>query len=97
MPSPAVRQQITEEDVRKFVLPGTPRDTIINRFGEPISEDKNPVFEDHSTDVDTILYFDFGPPQKGKEENYAFCGFEVFLKNGKAVKWSAIHRSVSRH
>ena len=85
--------QYTEDDVRKFVLPGTPREAIIQRFGEPEYVSKNPKFEDGSTDVDEIIYFSLPDPSPGVKEDFVFGGFQVGLKNGKAVDWLSSHRS----
>src|SRR3989442_9868305 len=79
--------QYTEDDVRRFVLPGTTREAIIKRFGEPIVDEKNPKFDDGSTAIDEIIYFDLPSPNPPVEENWAFAGFQVRLKNGKAVQW----------
>jgi hypothetical protein len=91
----AIRQQYSEDDVRKFVLPGTPRQAIIERFGDPVHDEKNPKFEDGSTDVDEILYFHLPLPPPGTKEDFVFSGFQVGLKNGKAVYWLSSHRSSS--
>ena len=92
-PSPALGDEpYTEDDVRKFVLPGTSREAIIKRFGEPINDWKNPTFEDGSTDIDEILFFDLPGPNPPVEESWVFSGFQVRLKNGKAVQWMSSHR-----
>jgi hypothetical protein len=78
----------TEGDVRKFVLPGTTREAIIKRFGEPTSVEKNPRFDDGSTNVDEIIYY-FLPlsswPRTGGDQR--FTGFQVSLKDGKTIDW----------
>jgi hypothetical protein len=84
----------TEEDVRAFVVPGTPREAIIQRFGQPFSTEKDPKFEDGSHPADEILYFNLPLPNPPKEEQWVFSGFQVWLKGGKAVKWMASHRDV---
>jgi hypothetical protein len=87
-------QTYTEDDVRNFVLPGTSREAIIKRFGEPQHQDKNPIFEDGSTAIDEIIYFDLPFPNPPREERWAFAGFQVRLKNGKAVDWMATHQDI---
>jgi hypothetical protein len=82
----------TEEDVRKFVVPGTARDAIVERFGSPVYVQKNPKFEDGSTNVDEILFFSLPEPRPPQNESWVFSGFQVSLKDGKAVRWSASHR-----
>jgi len=84
----------TEQDVRSFVVPGTPLEAIIQRFGQPTYVEKNPKFEDGSTEIDEIVYFDLPLPPPGVKEDYAFAGFQVRLKNGKAVNWFSTHRSI---
>ena len=83
----------TEQEVREFVVPGTPLAAIIKRFGEPSSDEKNPRFQDGSTDIDEIVYFDLPLSPPGVRENFVFSGFQVRLKKGKAVVWFATHRS----
>jgi hypothetical protein len=87
------RQQYTENDVRNFVIPGTPRDAIITRFGEPVVVEKNPKFEDGSTDIDEILDFYLPSAPRGTKEDFVFAGFQVYLRDGKAVQWMSNHRS----
>ena len=84
----------TEDEVRKFVLPGTSRDAIVERFGRPIYVQKNPKFEDGSTDIDEILVFSLPAPNPPTNESWVFSGFQVRLKDGKAVQWSASHRDI---
>ncbi|SRR6266404_1510272 len=84
----------TEDDVRKFVLPGTTREAVIQRFGQPVYNQKNPKFEDGSQRADEILYFDLRPSNPPREERWVFAGFQVWLKDGKTVKWMATHRDV---
>ena len=81
----------TEEDVRKFVVPGTSRDAIIARFGDPGIDERNPKFEDGSTNIDEILYFRLPLPNPLRNEEWAFSGFQVRLHSGKAVDWAASH------
>jgi hypothetical protein len=90
---PATRPPYTEEDVRAFVQPGTSREAIIKRFGEPINDWKNPKFEDGSTDIDEIIFFmlPFEPRRGPPPEDSVFAGFQVRLKDGKAVEWMATH------
>jgi len=88
------RRDYTEDDVRKFVVKGTTREAIIAKFGEPFDDEKNPKFEDGSTKIDEIIYFTLPPPPAGVKEDYVFSGFQVRLKEGKAVEWFASHRSV---
>jgi hypothetical protein len=83
----------TEDDVRNFVLPGTSREAIIQRFGEPVIVEKNPKFEDGNTNVDEIILFRLPPSPPGTKEDYVFAGFQVGLKNGKVVDWISTHRS----
>jgi hypothetical protein len=87
------RQLYNEEDVRKFVLPGTPLTAIIQRFGQPLDDEKNPKFEDGSTNIDEIVYFLLPPPLPGKTEDFEFSGFQVHLKAGRAVDWLPSHRT----
>jgi hypothetical protein len=91
--SRSASSKYTEDDVRKFVLPGTPREAIIQRFGDPVIVEKNPKFEDGSTNVDEIIYFHLPLPPPGVKEDFVFAGFQVGLKNGKAVDWLSSHRS----
>jgi hypothetical protein len=93
LPSPLSNQQYTEEDVRKFVTPGTPRAEIIERFGEPVYAQKNPKIEGDGTDIEEIIYFFLPPAPSGTKEHFVFAGFQVRLKNGKTVEWMASHRS----
>jgi hypothetical protein len=87
------QKHYTEEDVRTFVVPGTTRAAIIKRFGESFIDEKNPKFEDGSTEIDEIMYFDLPPAPLGVKEDFVFSGFQVRLKNGKAVRWFSTHRS----
>lgn len=85
----------TEEDVAKRVVPGIERGDIIKQFGRPIYTRKNPQLEKGSTnDVDEILFFETPLPKPLTNEAWAFAGFQVWLKDGKAVKWVASHRDV---
>jgi len=86
-------QLYTEDDVRKFVQPGTPITAIIQRFGQPIHDEKNPKFEGTFTNVDEIVYFILPDAPPGTKEDYVFAGFQVRLKTGKAVDWFSTHRS----
>ena len=85
----------TENDVRKFVIPGTPRDAIIARFGTPLTAEKNPKFEDGNTDIDEIIYFLLPSAPAGTKEDFVFSGFQVRLKEGKAVQWLSSHRTTN--
>lgn len=76
----------TEDEVKKFVLPGTSREAIIQRFGEPMVDEKNPKFVDGSTNIDEILIFVL-PPDTATHGKFVFSGFQVRLKDGKAVEW----------
>lgn len=71
-----------------------PRTDIIARFGEPLITDKNPRFEDGSTNIDEIIYFFLLPPFPRKTEHFVFSGFQVRLKDGKAVDWASSHRGM---
>jgi hypothetical protein len=82
----------TEDEVRQFVLPGIPREAILQRFGEPLRDWKNPKFEDGSTNIDEILYYFLPSPNPPTNASWVFSGFQVRLKDGKAVQWSATHR-----
>jgi len=86
-------QLYSEDDVRKFVQPGTPVPAIIQRFGQPIYDEKHPKFESAFTNVDEIVYFDLPDAPPGTKEDYVFCGFQVRLKDGKAVDWFSTHRT----
>src|SRR5207248_22673 len=82
----------SESDVRAFILPGTSREAIVKRFGKPVYQEKNPKFEDGSTNIDEILFFNLPAPNPPRNESWVFSGFQVRLKDGKAVEWSASHR-----
>src|SRR5437879_2528594 len=84
----------TEDDVRAFVLPGTTREAIIARFGKPTYDEKNSKFEDGSTKIDEIIYFDLPLRNPPVEQRGVFSGFQVRLKDGKAVDWSSAHSDV---
>jgi len=85
----------TEDEVRQFVVPGTTREAIISRFGQPVRDWKNPKFEDGSTNIDEILYFFLPSLKPPRNESWVFSGFQVRLKDGKAVQWSASHRDTN--
>ena len=87
-------QQYTEDDVRQFVLPGATREAIIRRFGEPQIDEKHPRFDDGSTNIDEIMYFFLPEPPFGTKEDFVFGGFQVGLKENKALDWSSSHRSI---
>jgi hypothetical protein len=89
----STRPPYTEEDVRAFVQPGTSREAIIKRFGEPQSDEKNPKFEGDYTGVDEIIYYFLATEhlQRPSKEEWAFAGFQVRLKDAKAVDWSSTH------
>jgi len=89
----ATWQLYSEDDVRKFVQPGTPITAIIQRFGRPIYDEKNPMFESAFTNVDEIVYFNLPDAPPGTKEDFVFSGFQVRLKTGKAVDWSSSHRT----
>jgi hypothetical protein len=75
------------------VQPGTSREAIVRRFGEPTSDWKNPKFEDGYTGVDEIIYY-FLPPEprrRKRTDDWVFSGFQVRLKDGKTVEWMATH------
>ena|ERR1700730_2648608 len=83
----------TEAEVRDFVHPGTSREAIIERFGHPLIDETNPKFEGGWTGVDEIVYY-FLPPgqeQRERKEDWAFSGFQVSFKEGKAVDWASTH------
>ena len=84
----------TEEDVRKFVTAGKPREDIIARFGEPVVDQRDPKFEDGNTNIDEILFFVLPDPNPLTNERWVFSGFEARLHAGRAVDWAASHRSV---
>ena len=86
-------QLYSEDDVRKFVSPGTPLTAITQRFGQPWHDEKNPKFESVNTNVDEIVYFNLPDAPPGTKEDYVFCGFQVRLKDGKAVDWFSTHRT----
>jgi hypothetical protein len=88
------RRDYTEDEVRVFVVKGTTREAIIAKFGEPFADEKNPKFEDGSTKIDEIIYFTLPPPPPGVKQDFVFSGFQVRLKEGKAIEWFASHRSV---
>ena len=93
--SRSARPPYTEDDVRAFVQPGTPREAIIKRFGEPVVDEKNPKFEGGYTGVDEIIYYllpSFTQSRKRPpSKEWVFAGFQVRLKDGKAVEWMATH------
>ena len=85
----------TEHEVRQFVQPGTSRGSIVERFGTPVHVEKNPKFEAGSTNkVDEILYFETPLPRPLTNQNWAFSGFQVWIKDGQAVRWLASHRDL---
>ena len=81
----------TEQDVQQFVVPGTTREAVVGRFGRPGWVQKNPKFEDGSTNVDEILIFFLPTPSPPRNRKWEFSGFKVRLKAGKAVDWTAVH------
>ena len=83
----------TEKDVRHFVVPGIDINTVIKRFGPPFFEDKNPRLEGGSTSVDQIVFFHLPRPPQGVREDFAFAGFQVYLKSGKVVWLGSIHET----
>lgn len=89
----ALTPSYTEDDVRKFIVSGTPRNAIVARFGTPLTADKNPKFEDGNSDIDEILYFLLPDAPTGTKEDFVFSGFQVGLKEGKTVQWISSHRS----
>jgi hypothetical protein len=91
--SRSARTLYTEEDVRAFVQPGTSRAAIFERFGEPLIDEKNPKFEGGYTGVDEIIYYFLPskPRQRKPNDDWVFAGFQVRLKEGKAVEWMATH------
>lgn len=81
----------TEEEVGAFLKPGTPREAITKRFGQPMSVQRDPTFEDGSKPFDEILYFIFLTTQgHATYGETVFGGFQVNLKDGKVVGWSPI-------
>jgi hypothetical protein len=79
-------QLYTEDDVQKFVQPGTPLANIIQRFGQPSYDEKNPKFEGVFTNVDEIVYFNLPDAPPGTKEDFAFSGFVVRLKAGQGSR-----------
>ncbi len=79
--------------MRAFVQPGTPREAIIKRFGEPVVDDKHPNFEGGYTGIDEIMFFNlpYKLQQGPAPADWVFAGFQVRLKDGKAVEWMATH------
>jgi hypothetical protein len=73
---PSPRALYTEEDVRAFVQPGTSREAIIKRFGEPLVDDKNPKFEGGYTGVDEIMFFHlpFETQRRPRTDDLIFSG-----------------------
>jgi hypothetical protein len=90
----ASKQLYTEDEVRKFVVPGTARQAILDHFGAPTEDDRNPKFEDGSTNIDEILFFQLPPPSPPTNEDFVFSGFQVRLKNGIAVDWASTHSTI---
>ncbi len=90
----AANQSYTENDVRSFVLPGTSREAIVARFGQPNYVQRNPKFEDGSTNIDEIIFFDLPFPNPPRNVKWGFAGFQVHLKEGKAVDWFATHEDI---
>src|SRR5436190_1326554 len=90
---PAAKPPYTEDDVRVFVQPGTSREAIIARFGEPSVDEKNPRFDGGYTGVDEIIHYLLPPEyhQRPRKDDWAFSGFQVRLKDGKAVDWASTH------
>lgn len=91
--SRSARAPYTEEDVRAFIKPGTPREAIVKRFGEPRIVEKNPKFEGGYTGVDEIIFYflPLEPRKQKKTDDWVFSGFQVRLKEGKTVEWMATH------
>src|SRR4051794_19499406 len=75
----------SERDVQTFVTVGTPREAIVRRFGDPVDESSDGAYK--------ILYFRLHSPKPRVREDNVFGGFEVWLRDDKAVRWEAIHRS----
>lgn len=73
--------------------PGTTREAIIARFGEPMVDEKNPKFEDGCTGVDEVILYHipFDQLPRSKNGDWVFSGFQVRLKEGKTVEWMASH------
>ena len=90
---PTHRPLYTEAEVRAFIQPGTPREAIITRFGEPMITEKDPKFDGGWTGVDEIIYYllPSGDEQRERKDDWAFAGFQVRLKEGKAVDWASTH------
>ena len=86
-------QLYSEDDVGKFVTPGTPLTAIIQRFGQPMIDEKHPKFEGGGTNIDEIVYYFLPDASPRTKEDYVFAGFQVRLKDGKAVNWDSTHRS----
>lgn len=86
-------QLYSEDDVRKFVLPGTPVTAIIQSFGQPVYDEKHPKFEGAFTNVDEIVYFNLPDAPPGTKEIFVFSGFQVRVKDGKAIDWFSSHRT----
>jgi hypothetical protein len=75
------------------VQPGTTREAIIARFGEPTVDEKNPKFEGGDTSIDEIIYYHilFRQLPPSPNGDWVFSGFQVRLKEGKAVVWMSSH------
>ncbi len=80
----------SEADVRAFVQPGTSRDAIIRRFGEPVFEEKNPKSDSDHAGVDEIIYYSLPLRYYTAKRNgdLHIMGFQVRLREGKTVDWS---------
>jgi hypothetical protein len=79
----------TEEQVREIVKPGMTRESILAVFGKPLREKDEP-----SAGYYEMIYVMQLPL---RERDFQFTGFEVFLVNGRVVKWEPVHETIRMH
>jgi hypothetical protein len=80
-------RSFTEEEVKQFIRPGMSKSEIVQHFGKPSSE------MDAGNGIITLDYLNRDEP--GRLREYEFSGFEVFVRDEKVLRWSAVHSSTS--
>jgi hypothetical protein len=78
-------REYTEEQVAALVRPGVPREVILAKFGQPLRESHFPE------GYDVMYYIEIS--SKNREKDYEFGGFEVFIRDGRVVRWEPIHQT----